>query len=202
MEYASFLAGVRWSDHPRCTHQLLAGVARDVNDHMSDDARSKLVPLVPSVVGLNGDDPRLDVGIATRCAALALPVAAEFRQRALAAGLLTARRVLADLNDQSSSDFDTVELLEDADLALTRAPHAAKWAEEFVTEAPISLKVFQKRSAPSIVRVAVIGIAEACIADPDSLLHELLVTVIGDCAHWLEAPPSPIRKDLVVAGHS
>ena len=30
MEFASFLAGERWSDHPACTHPLLAGVARDV----------------------------------------------------------------------------------------------------------------------------------------------------------------------------
>jgi hypothetical protein len=32
MELASFLAGERWSDHPSCTHPLLAEVARNVND--------------------------------------------------------------------------------------------------------------------------------------------------------------------------
>ncbi|MGH8944263.1 MAG: hypothetical protein ACRDWF_15710, partial [Acidimicrobiia bacterium] len=86
MEYASFLAGERWSDHPRCTHPLLAGVARDINDHTSDAGRYRLVPLIPSVVGLNGEDPRVDVGIAARCALVALPVVAEPRQRALATG--------------------------------------------------------------------------------------------------------------------
>ena len=32
MELASYLAGERWSDHPACTHPLLAALARDVND--------------------------------------------------------------------------------------------------------------------------------------------------------------------------
>ena len=30
MEFASLLAGERWSDHPACTHPLLAAVARHV----------------------------------------------------------------------------------------------------------------------------------------------------------------------------
>ena len=28
MEFASYLAGERWSDHPACTHPLLAALAR------------------------------------------------------------------------------------------------------------------------------------------------------------------------------
>ena len=68
-------------------------VARDINDHTSDAGRYRLVPLIPSVIGLNGDDPRVDVGIAARCAVVALPVVAEPRQRALAAGLLSTRRI-------------------------------------------------------------------------------------------------------------
>ncbi len=31
-----FLAGERWSDHPHCTHPLLASVARMVNDNTPD----------------------------------------------------------------------------------------------------------------------------------------------------------------------
>ena len=34
MEMASFLAGERWSDHPSCTHPLLASLARLVNDSL------------------------------------------------------------------------------------------------------------------------------------------------------------------------
>ena len=52
MELASFLAGERWSDHPGCTHPLLAALARHVNDLTSDAARPRLAPLIPSVIGL------------------------------------------------------------------------------------------------------------------------------------------------------
>ncbi len=184
MEYASFLAGERWSDHPRCTHALLAEVARDVNDHISDAGRSRLVPLIPSVVGLNGDDSRVAVGIAARCAAVALPVAAQPRQRALAAGLLRAHRVFTTLDDQSSSIFDPGSLFDDVDQALSDAPHARRWAEDFISRVEMDSKTFGHRSARSMVNVAVTGISEACIPDPDSVLHDLLDAVIDDCMRW------------------
>jgi len=187
MEYASFLAGERWSDHPRCTHSLLAGVARDINDHTSDAGRSRLVPLIPSVVGLNGDDPRVDVGIAVRCALVALPVVAEPRQRALAAGLLGARRILTSLDEQSSSNFDAGNLFDHVDRALSGAPHAVRWAEDFISGVHIDSKTFGRHSARSMVHVAVSGISEACIPDPDSMLHDLLCAVIDDCTMWLRA---------------
>src|SRR3954463_10897896 len=59
MEMASYLAGERWSDQPRCTHPLLAELAREVNDHVADDNRQRLVPLVPSVIGMTSDDPHV-----------------------------------------------------------------------------------------------------------------------------------------------
>ena len=60
MELASYLAGERWSDHPACTHSLLASVARLVNDHTSDEGRPRLAELIPSVIGLTGDDLHID----------------------------------------------------------------------------------------------------------------------------------------------
>src|SRR5690606_37591664 len=57
MELASYLAGERWSDHPRCTHPLLAMLARAVNDLTVDPERPRLAPLIPSVIGLTSDDP-------------------------------------------------------------------------------------------------------------------------------------------------
>ena len=74
MEMASVLAGEKWSDHPRCTHPLLADLARHVNDATSDDNRHHLALLIPEVVGLTSDDPRVDARIALRCATAALPV--------------------------------------------------------------------------------------------------------------------------------
>ena len=96
MEMASFLAGERWSDHPSCTHPLLASLARLVNDSLGDADRGRLVTLIPDVVGLTGTDLDLDLAIATRAAAAALPVAPSTRQNVLAVGLLTAQRLAAD----------------------------------------------------------------------------------------------------------
>ena len=39
MELASFLAGEKWSDHPACTHPLIAMLARAVNDLTADHSR-------------------------------------------------------------------------------------------------------------------------------------------------------------------
>ena len=86
MELASYLAGERWSDHPACTHPLLASVARLVNDHTSDQGRPSLAELIPSVIGLTDDDLHIDALITLRCATIALPVAAADRQRVLAVG--------------------------------------------------------------------------------------------------------------------
>ena len=100
MEMASYLAGERWSDHPRCTQPLLAAVARLVNDHTSDAYRWHLAELIPSVIGLTSDDPRADVRIALRCATAALPIASAERQNALAVSVLAAERALATLENR------------------------------------------------------------------------------------------------------
>src|SRR5689334_2064635 len=98
MELASFLAGEKWSDHPACTHPLLAAVARLVNDNTSDAGRQELVPLVPSVIGLTGDDLQIDARVALRLATMALPVVAAERQCVMAVSVLACDRMLADLD--------------------------------------------------------------------------------------------------------
>lgn len=51
MELASFLAGERWSDRPRCTNQHLARAARLSNDLIPDEDRHKLLDLLPRLMG-------------------------------------------------------------------------------------------------------------------------------------------------------
>ena len=102
MELASYLAGERWSDHPACTHSLLASVARLVNDHTSDHGRSRLAELIPSVIGLTGSDAHIDALIALRCSTIALPSAAAERQRVMAVSVLVCERVLAELDSPRS----------------------------------------------------------------------------------------------------
>ena len=92
MEFASLLAGERWSDHPACTHPLLAAVARHVNDHTSDAGRQRLAGLIPSVIGLTGDDLHIDARIALGSATMALPVVAADRQRVMAVSVLSCDR--------------------------------------------------------------------------------------------------------------
>src|SRR6476469_7801525 len=98
MELASFLAGEKWSDHPSCTHPLLAALARDVNDCVTDEARSRLAPLIPRVIGLNGDNERVDAWIARGVALAALPHVAFAKQGVAVVGLLSCERYLNSLD--------------------------------------------------------------------------------------------------------
>ena len=74
MEIASLLAGERWSDAPRCTHPLLAAVARLVNDEVGDEARQELLQLVPELVGAVGDGPATAPAIVRTCARVGLTI--------------------------------------------------------------------------------------------------------------------------------
>jgi hypothetical protein len=177
MELASYLAGERWSDHPACTHPLLAALARDVNDYTSDAGRSRLAGLIPSVIGLAGDDLHLDARIALRCAWMALPVVAAERQQVMAVSVLVCERVLAALDGRPADWLD-----EQSRQALAHVPHAARWARDFIRDVPVSPDVFRRRSAPATVHSAAEGIAQACVPSPDDMLRDLLVGAIDECA--------------------
>jgi hypothetical protein len=184
MEMASYLAGERWSDHPACTHPLLAAMARLVNDCVSDSRRGELVEMIPSVVGLTSDDPHVDVQLMLRSAAAALPVASGERQRVLAVALIAGERALDDLDGRPPGTMS-----ESSRRALDSAPDAARWASCFTQEMGTDPKGIHKHGAPGTVRVAVVGIAEACISDPDTLLRDLLAGAIDDCTRWAEPRP-------------
>jgi hypothetical protein len=183
MEFASLLAGERWSDHPACTHPLLAAVARHVNDYTTDAGRDRLVPLIPSVIGLTGDDLHIDARIALQSATLALPVAAAARQRVMAVSVLACDRVLADLDGRAPAALEA-----ESRAALAKVPRAADWAARFTSGIRISPRHFRRHAAPIIVRDAVEGIAEGCVPDPDELLCDLLTRAIDVCAAWTRGP--------------
>jgi hypothetical protein len=184
MELASLLAGERWSDHPACTHPLLAAVARQVNDHTSDAGRQRLAELVPSVIGLTGEDLHLDARIALGSAIMALPVVAAERQGVLAVAVLTCERVLAALDGRAPGALEA-----QSRLALAEVPQAAGWADRFTSGVRPSAKGFRRQAAPAIVQDAVQGIAQAGVPDPDGMLRGLLVQAIEVCATWVGRDP-------------
>ena len=110
IEFASLLAGERWSDHPACTHTLLA-----------------------------------------------------------------------ELDGRPAGDLEAPSRH-----ALARAPQAARWASRFTAarSASVTPRRFRDQAAPTIVRSAVVGIAQACVPDPDAILRDLLVQAIDACATW------------------
>jgi len=196
MELASYLAGERWSDHPVCTHPLLAALARDVNDYTSDAGRARLLPLIPSVIGLAGEDLHIDARIALICARMALPVVAAAQQQVMAVSVLACERVLAGLDGRPAGWLD-----EQSQAVLAHVPHAARWARGFTGGIAISPKAFRRHSAPATVHAAAEAIAQACVPQPDQILHDLLAAAIAECATWSgrDTGPSTGRDTAMVA---
>jgi len=179
MEFASFLAGERWSDSPPCTDPTLATLARAVNDTMSDGRRSELMTDIPRVIGLRGDELRLGLVVALRAATVALPVASMERQRALAVGIIATLDALAELGINRPCARDAAEH------ALKQVPDATAWAHAHLADwraRPIDLA---RHGCGAIVRTAALGVAQACIDDPDTLLAEMLRGAIGDVEVFL-----------------
>lgn len=180
MEFASYLAGERWSDHPACTHFLLAALARDINDLTTNDARDALMPLVTRVIGLTGDDPGVIESLAVRAACAALPIASMERQRALAAGLLGILSAPVE-----------PELAELAEHALLLAPDAESWARRYLATVRLP-RAFGARAAVAMVHTSVVGVALACIPDADARLATLLEEAIGATEAILGVAPTAV----------
>jgi hypothetical protein len=181
MEFASFLAGERWSDHPSCTHPLLAQLARLVNDQLSDGDRQRLVPLIPAVVGRRGDD-RTWLRLPVTVAAGPILDVPEQTQRVLAAGLLSAEQ----LCDEAGPSLAATA--REAQAALDLVPGAVAWVERLGIRPQISPSAFTDRCAPTMVRCAAQGIVEAAAPDRDLRLLALLETAIAAC-------PAPQRME-------
>lgn len=175
MEFASYLAGERWSDSPQCTHPLLAHLARLVNDVTTSGDRSRLVPMIPSVIGLNGSHPLVGVSIAVSACAAAMPVASEARQRAMAAGLLGVEELL------DSQGVRAPRIREDLRATLDFAPLAERWASRFRQQfTPDHRLTAAGRSNAKLIELAVLGIAESGAPDRGDRLVGLLERCIAD----------------------
>ena len=186
MEFASYLAGERWSDHPKCTDPVLAAFARGVNDGVSDARRGELVHLIPTVVGLRGDDTLVGAVVALRAAIAALPVASMDRQHSLALGIRGLRRVL------SARGVSVPGLEAAAEQALSAVPEAREWADRYATGARSTGRLHPSAML-AMARIAAVGISEACIADPDSLLIATFERAIADAEAQVTVPATSTR---------
>lgn len=180
MEMASVLAGERWSDHPACTHPLLAHLARLVNDFTSDRSRQRLAPLIPSVIGLKSSDPRWDHEIALLVATRALPYASALRRPTVAVGILSCERLLAQ-----SEGRPLGSLRPSSQEALDQDPAAAGWAMQFARQ--MGSEHITRHPGPAILEYAVPAIAHSRGADADLILHDLLVSAIELCQDLTKA---------------
>ena len=176
MEFASYLAGEKWSDHPECTHPALAATARLVNDWTTDAGRSRLAPLIPSVIGVNGDDPAIELVLAVRAGALALPVASEGRQRLLSIGVIRLTERLAEV---APAHYDENARL--ARAALDGVPLAERWARQHIASVNTPRLRSDSPICDAVVAIAVAGIGEACVTDADRRLFDLLEDAIATC---------------------
>ena len=180
------LAGERWSDHPSCTHPLLGQLARQVNDHTSDDGRQELTLLIPSVVGRRGNDQTW-LTVAVAVAARVILDVPEATQRVLSGGLLQAEQLCADAAP------DLAATRREAQVALELVPGAVAWVERLGVRRRIDAKTFARRCAPTIVRCAVDGVVASSRPDSDRLLRALLEAGIAACP----APDTEIATPAV-----
>ena len=163
-----------WSDHPSCTHPLLAQLARQVNDSLSDGDRQQLVPLIPRVVGRRGDD-RTWLTLPVAVASEVIPDVPEEMQRVLAAGLLCAEQLCAEAVPAMPATQHQVRA------ALDLVPGAVAWVQRLAISPRITPRVFADRSAPTMIRCAVDGVVGSAAPDRDRRLRALLETAIAAC---------------------
>ena len=188
MEFASVLAGERWSDHPSCTHPLLGQLARQVNDNISDDGRQELALLIPSVVGRRGNDQTW-LTVAVAVAGTVILDVPEPTQRILSGGLLQAERVCADAAP------DLAATRREAQAALELVPGAVAWVDRLGVRGRIDARIFARRCAPTIVRCAVDGVVASGRPDSDRLLRAMLEAGIAACpVPCVEVAPPTVTR--------
>jgi len=172
MEWVSLLAGERWSDHPACTHALLAHLARSVNDRVGDASRGALMHLLPMLTGARSDDRSWSLEIAAVTVRHALRRAGAQDARELAVALLTVDRLLGPTDGRTPA-----ELRATTTESLATVPAAAAWAGDFT----------RAMGPPRHVRGLTRGIVDASIAtvsaasDADDALVAMLTDAVLTC---------------------
>lgn len=175
MEFASLLAGERWSDHPECTHPVLASIARAVNDYTTDESRASLASLVPEVIGTATDDPHVAPELVSLCCRTAVPYADGRARFVLAVGLISAQRQLAQLEGREPGLAERREaerLLSGRELATAR---------HFMRGMRTSKRYYQRKGAQKAAEYAVVSMGSPPGPVTDDRLRDLLAEAVRVC---------------------
>jgi hypothetical protein len=182
MEYASLLAGERWSDAPSCTHPALAALARAVNDCTSDEARQQLAGLAPVLIHAHGSASghgssrqgydQLGPRLARKAVLHALRVTTDVRRRTLLVALLGAE-VACVPTARPDPDHEAVRvLLRDPDPDLRAAMRFVAGVHR--------PEAYNLRGVVTALHLAVRAIVDSAGPLADDALRELLVEAVDE----------------------
>jgi hypothetical protein len=110
---------------------------------------------------------------------MALPVASMERQRALAVAIIATIDALAELG------INRPRAQAEAERVLNDVPDAATWARTHLADWRARPGDLARHGCGAIVRTAALGIAQACMDDPDTLLVATLRAAIDDAELFL-----------------
>jgi hypothetical protein len=172
MEIASYLAGERWSDHPKCSDPSLAELARCVNDRVSDGPRPQLSIMIPSVIGTGPrrtrDRVALGASVVRSCTLIGLRVA-DVKARPMACALVMAERVLGETTPQAQA-------------LLAARPDLAAAAESFTTERAALLRhprSYLYHAVPQAIQLTVRAVSDELGPQAPPVLAAMLADAIA-----------------------
>jgi hypothetical protein len=191
MEIASFLAGERWSDHPKCADPSLGELARCVNDIMPDDRRSQLALMIPSVIGTGYRRPvheRAVLGalVVRSCTLRALP-SVRAKGVPIACALIISERVLGVRTAA-------------AERALAARPAAAATAEALAVAHADTWRpagTYVSLAVPPAIKLTVKAVSDELGAAAGPVLTDMLndaIDAVRDHCHLEHQPGAPITE--------
>ena len=174
MEIASFLAGARWSDHPKCADPSLSELARCVNDVMPDDCRSQLAVMIPSVIGTGQRRPTreralLGASVVRSATMRALPLV-EDKSVPIACALLGAERVLGGHTEAAARVLATQP---------AAAATAETWAKEYAG-AWGRAGTYVALAVPLSIKLTVKAVSDELGPDAGPVLTDMLGDAIAE----------------------
>jgi hypothetical protein len=187
MEIASYLAGDKWSDHPKCVNPSLGELARCVNDVLPDGRRSQLTVMIPSVIGTGRarsthERALLGATVVRSCTMRALPM---LDQKALpvACALVGAERILGARTPAAAAALATQP---------AAAASAEAWAKEYAG-AWSREATYVSHSVPLSIKLTVKGVNDELGPEAWHVLMSMLRDAIGEVRHWCRLDETTYR---------